>query len=100
MRRRPSIEAAEPIPDSGSSAATTEDRAIQTCLPSTSSCASLERCARIAHAAPGSGRWAQNTSTLHADLAVSRPATMRPLWAAEEPGNSTTPGDDAAALGG
>ena len=70
MRRRPSIEAAD-LPRIGSPAATTEDRAIQ--VP----CDSLGRCALIARTAPVRADTAQNVLTLHADLAIPSPATMR-----------------------
>src|ERR1700744_4706770 len=81
MRRRPSIEAAD-LPRIGSPAATTEDRAIQ--VP----CDSLGRCALIARAAPVRADTAQNVLTLHADLAIPSPATMR---AAQLPAGGAPP---------
>src|SRR6201999_4049819 len=47
-------------PNPGSPAATTEDRAIWTCLLTKSCCASLERRSRVAPTPPCSGRWSQN----------------------------------------
>ena len=88
MRRRPSIEAAD-LSQFGSPAATTEDRAMQApVLPGDS----LGRCARIAHTAPARADPAQNALTLHADLAIPSPATMRAAQRPEEEsGNHSEP---------